>query len=118
MDSFAYGLAQIGSVARATRTASDPRCDVACCSFPKVSADGIMCGSPHKERHMATNLAIDPELLERALRVSGERTKKAAVTKALHEFIARREQRRVAELLGKLEWDSAFDHKAERTRRA
>jgi Arc/MetJ family transcription regulator len=45
---------------------------------------------------MATNLAIDPELLERALRVSGERTKKAAVTKALHEFIARREQRRVA----------------------
>jgi Arc/MetJ family transcription regulator len=67
---------------------------------------------------MATNLAIDPELLERALRVSGERTKKAAVTMALHEFIARREQRRVAELLGKLEWDSAFDHKAERTRRA
>ena len=118
MDSFAYGLAQIGSVARATRTASDPRCDVADCSFPKASADGMMCEPPHKERHMATNLAIDPELLERALRVSGERTKKAAVTKALHEFIARREQRRVAELLGKLEWDSAFDHKAERTRRA
>ena len=118
MDSFAYGLAPIGSVARATRTASDPRCEVADCSFPKASADGIMCEPPHKERHMATNLAIDPELLERALRVSGERTKKAAVTKALHEFIARREQRRVAELLGKLEWDSAFDHKAERTRRA
>jgi Arc/MetJ family transcription regulator len=67
---------------------------------------------------MATNLAIDPELLERAVRVSGERTKKATVTKALHEFIARREQRRVAELLGKLEWDSAFDYKAERSRRA
>jgi len=40
------------------------------------------------------------------------------VTKALSEFIARREQRRVAELLGKLEWDSAFDYKAERTRRS
>ena len=39
---------------------------------------------------MATNLSIDPELIERALKVSGERTKKAAVTKALQEFIARR----------------------------
>ena len=76
-----------------------------------------MCGSLHKDLHMATNLAIDPELLERAVRVSGERTKKATVTKALQEFIARREQRRVAELFGKLEWDSAFDYKAERTRR-
>ena len=46
---------------------------------------------------MATNLAIDPTLLDRAVQVSGERTKKAAVTKALQEFIARREQRRVAE---------------------
>ena len=66
---------------------------------------------------MATNLAIDPALLERAVKVSGERTKKAAVTKALQEFIARREQRRVAELLGKLEWDDSFDYKAERSRR-
>ena len=38
---------------------------------------------------MATNLPIDPELLEMALEVSGERTKKGAVTKALQEFIAR-----------------------------
>ncbi|MBS0447400.1 MAG: type II toxin-antitoxin system VapB family antitoxin [Proteobacteria bacterium] len=65
---------------------------------------------------MATNLAIDPQLLERAVEVSGERTKKAVVTKALQEFIARREQRRVLELLGKLEWDESFDYKAERTR--
>lgn len=67
---------------------------------------------------MATNLAIDPELLERALKVSGAGTKKAAVTKALQEFIARREQRRVVELLGKLEWDDSYDYKAERSRRA
>lgn len=39
---------------------------------------------------MASNLNLDPELLERALQVSGERTKKAAVTKALEEFVARR----------------------------
>ena len=65
---------------------------------------------------MATNLAIDPDLLDRAVKVSGERTKKAVVTKALQEFIARREQKRVMELMGKLEWDDAFDYKAERTR--
>lgn len=66
---------------------------------------------------MATNLSIDPELIERALEVSGERTKKAAVTKALQEFIARRRQKRVLELFGKLEWDAAYDYKAERKRK-
>ena len=39
---------------------------------------------------MATNLSLDPELIDEALKVSGERTKKAAVTLALKEFIARR----------------------------
>ncbi len=65
---------------------------------------------------MATNLALDPELLDRALAVSGERTKKAAVTKALEEFIARREQREILDLFGKLDWDPAYDYKAERSR--
>lgn len=65
---------------------------------------------------MATNLAIDPGLIEEALEVSGERTKKAAVTKALREFIAVRRQRRLLELMGKLEWDRTFDYKSERSR--
>jgi len=65
---------------------------------------------------MATNLSLDPELLDKALEVSGEKTKKAAVTKALKEFIARREQRRILELFGTLEWDEAYDYKKERSR--
>ena len=65
---------------------------------------------------MATNLAIDPELIERALEISGERTKKAAVTKALEEFIARREQKRLVELFGCLEWSEDYDYKSERSR--
>ena len=65
---------------------------------------------------MATNLSLDPELIDRALALSGERTKKAAVTKALQEFVARREQRRLLELMGKLEWDASFDYKKERGR--
>ena len=66
---------------------------------------------------MATNLALDQDLLDRAFLVSGEPTKKAAVTRALQEFIARREQRRVAELFGKLDWNSAYDYKSERARK-
>jgi len=66
---------------------------------------------------VATNLSLDPNLLERALKVSGERTKKAAVTRALEEFIARRRQKRLVDLMGNLEWDKSFDYKAERSRR-
>jgi hypothetical protein len=66
---------------------------------------------------MATNLSLDPELIERALKLSGERTKKAAVTRALKEFIARRSQKRLVDLMGKLEWDESFDYKAGRSRR-
>jgi hypothetical protein len=65
---------------------------------------------------MATNLALDPKLIERAVRVSGERTKKAAVTRALEEFIARRKQKEIVSLMGSLVWDGAFDYKAERSR--
>lgn len=65
---------------------------------------------------MATNLALDPFLLDRVVAVSGESTKRAAVTLALREFIAKREQRRVAELFGRLEWDSTYDYKMERSR--
>jgi len=75
-----------------------------------------LCRVRHKESHMATNLGLDPELLERAFRLSGERTKKATVTRALEEFVARREQQRVRELLNDLEWDESFDHKLERSR--
>lgn len=75
-----------------------------------------MCRLMCEVKHMATNLAIDPDLIELALQVSGERTKKAAVTRALEEFIARRKQKRLLDLMGKLEWDKSFDYKAERSR--
>jgi hypothetical protein len=66
---------------------------------------------------VATNLSIDTDQLERALEVSGERTKKGTVTKALQEFIARRRQKRLLELIGKLEWNESYDYKAERGRK-
>jgi len=67
---------------------------------------------------MATNLALDPDLITRALELSGQRTKKAAVTLALEEFIARREQRMILDLVGTVEWDDSYDYKAARSRTA
>ena len=65
---------------------------------------------------MATNLSIDPALIDRALKLSGERSRKAAVTRAVEEFIARREQQGLLELMGELEWDPSYDYKQERQR--
>ena len=65
---------------------------------------------------MATNLDLDPRLIDRVLEVSGERTKKAAVTRALEEFLARREQSKIVELFGKIDWDPGYDFKKERSR--
>jgi Arc/MetJ family transcription regulator len=67
--------------------------------------------------HMATNLAIDDELLEEARRVGGLKTKKATVTQALSEYIQRRKQQQVVGLFGKIDVDPKYDYKAQRRRR-
>ena len=74
------------------------------------------CGRMCKIRHMATNLSIDPDLLNKALEIGGERTKKATVNRALREFVARREQRKILDLFGRFDWDNEFDYKQERSR--
>ena len=66
---------------------------------------------------MATNLALDDKLINEAQRIGKHKTKKAAVTRALEEFIARREQRRLLELFGKVAWNPAYDYKTQRSRR-
>lgn len=65
---------------------------------------------------MATNLAIDPELLETAHRIGGHRTKKATVTEALEEYVRRREQMRILELFGTIDYDPDYDYKKQRNR--
>jgi Arc/MetJ family transcription regulator len=55
---------------------------------------------------MATNLSLDNSLLNKALRVSGRRTKKAAVTEALEEYIRRREQKKILSFFGTVEPDN------------
>lgn len=65
---------------------------------------------------MATNLAIDDDLLTEALQVGGHRTKKDTVNEALREYIQRRKQAKVVELFGKIEFDSGYDYKKQRRR--
>ena len=66
---------------------------------------------------MATNLAIDPNLLDAAHRIGGHRTKRATVTQALEEYIQRREQQRILELFGTVDFDPQYDYKEQRSRK-
>ena len=65
---------------------------------------------------MATNLDIDEKLLEDALRIGGNRTKKATVEQALQEYIQRRRQQKILKLFGKIEYDSSYNYKEQRRR--
>ena len=53
--------------------------------------------------NMRTTLAIREELLEEVKAISGARTKKEAVEKALEEFVNRRKAKRLIDLEGKVE---------------
>jgi hypothetical protein len=66
---------------------------------------------------MATNLAIDDELIIEAQAIGGARTKKAAVTEALKEYIQRRKQIQIISLFGKVDYDPDYDYKNTRSRR-
>ena len=66
---------------------------------------------------MATNLAIDDELLVEAQSIGGHKTKKATVTEALNEYIQRRKQLRIISLFGKVDYDPDYDYKATRSRK-
>ena len=63
---------------------------------------------------MATNLAIDDALLERARRIGKLRTKKETVTQALNEFIQRRRQRDILRAMGTISFRKDWDYKRDR----
>ncbi len=65
---------------------------------------------------MATNLAIDDNLLEQARIIGKHATKKGVVTEALQEYIQRRKQIEVLNLFHSVEYDSTYDYKEQRRR--
>lgn len=65
---------------------------------------------------MATNLAINPQLLELAYEIGGYATKKETVNTALKEFIQRRKSEELIQLFGSIEYDPEYDYKKMRQR--
>lgn len=66
---------------------------------------------------MATNLQIDDELITKAVRLGGHKTKKEAVNQALLEYIQHIEQKKILDLFGKIDYDSSYDYKSQRNKR-
>jgi Arc/MetJ family transcription regulator len=66
---------------------------------------------------MATNLALDDRLIEEARTVGGHKTKKAAVTAALEEYIKRHKQRQILDLVDQIVYEPTYDYKKARRRK-
>lgn len=66
---------------------------------------------------MATNLAIDDNLLILAQKIAGFKTKKDTVNQALTEFIQRRKQEEIISLFGNIDYDEDYDYKSMRNRK-
>ena len=65
---------------------------------------------------MATNLALDDRLIVSAQKVGGHKTKRAAVTEALREYIQHKKQLKVLDSFGRIHYDPRFDYKKQRKR--
>lgn len=63
---------------------------------------------------MATNLALDDSLVKAAVEIGHHKTKRAAVTAALLEYVQHHKQRRIIDLFGQIDYDPNYDYKKER----
>ncbi len=66
---------------------------------------------------MATNLALNPDLLIEAQKIGGFKTKKDTVNTALLEFIQRHKQLELVKLFGTVDYDSKYNYKNKRNRK-
>lgn len=65
---------------------------------------------------MATNLAIDNNLLVSAKKIGKIKTKKETVNSALKEFIEKRKQEGIIDLFNSIEYDEKYNYKIMRNR--
>jgi Arc/MetJ family transcription regulator len=66
---------------------------------------------------MPTNLALDDRLIHEAQQLGNHKTKRAAVTAALAEYVKRRRQRRILDLAGQVDYDERTNYKRLRHRK-
>ncbi|HEY7089499.1 MAG TPA: type II toxin-antitoxin system VapB family antitoxin [Tepidisphaeraceae bacterium] len=67
---------------------------------------------------MPTNLHIDADLLDEAVRLGKHKTKRGAVNEALREYVQYRKQLKLLESAGTVDFDPTYDYKAQRQRSA
>ena len=67
---------------------------------------------------MRTNIEIDDSLMEKAVAISGLKTKKEVVERALIEFVANRSRKDLRDLRGKIQFANDYDYKAMREGRS
>ena len=65
---------------------------------------------------MATNLALDDNLIQEALEVGHHKTKKEAVTQALINYIRSLRQRNILSSFGQVSFENDYDYKKGRHR--
>jgi len=65
---------------------------------------------------MATNLQIDEKLIQTAVNLGKHKTKKAAVTKALIDYINHLKQEKILSMFGSVDYDPEYDYKQQRGR--
>ena len=58
---------------------------------------------------MRTNIEIDDELMEKALKKTGLKTKKAVVEEGLKKLIESKNQKELLKYFGKLKWEGDLD---------
>jgi Arc/MetJ family transcription regulator len=64
-----------------------------------------------------TNLALDDRLIREAQKLGGHKSKKAAVTAALDEYIRYRKQLDALKMFGTIEYEPNYDYRRHRRRR-
>ncbi len=64
---------------------------------------------------MATNLQIDDKLIMRAVKLGHHPTKKAAVTKALTDYIHHLEQEKILSMFGSVDYEPGYNYKKQRS---
>jgi len=65
---------------------------------------------------MRTNIVIDDALIKDALTLSGLKTKRDVVNKALEEFVRNLKKRDLREIRGKVRFAAGYDYKKMRSR--
>lgn len=66
---------------------------------------------------MRTNIVLDEELVREAFALTGARTKKDLIHRALRELVRTHRKKDLLELAGRIQFRRGFDHKALRETR-